>query len=427
MPEQEPSTPITIPLEKRNSQVSKTPQLHYPSTWTPGPPNLISSWHGPTPPPPKSKPPHLRALSASMGSLPTSSLKTPETPSRHTTRECPEEPLSLSVVTPTAFCLSCGQQDSQRSDPQSNDTDNDNGDAAFPVGSLNMSPVINREDETSESSETSNLPFINPSGSSIVEVDSTNFHFSGSQTGQISGRVTTLHEVLSSTDESQLSDPELGKIEEEEQQWPKSAQLLKNDAVPPDQKILDSVDPANDQDESASTAESRSDSADGGEQPERAEASQSSISEDCNSTCTSKRNIIYKLVCKDTTQNPQIETIRCSWQPFDGIISDEMEDKARQSLAVIDVIEVIEGFPLRKQQPRASQHRHNFGTAEGGDPGEYKAGTDFFARVVWPSNIRILSPHLLQVLRSLVLYYPLFDVQAKEMLVGSPFSIIFHY
>jgi hypothetical protein len=114
-------------------------------------------------------------------------------------------------------------------------------------------------------------------------------------------------------------------------------------------------------------------------------------------------------------------------QPFDGIISDEMEDKARQSLAVIDVIEVVEGFPLSKQQPRASQHRHNFGTAEDGDPGEYKVGTDFFARVVWPSNIRILSPRLLQVLRSLVLYYPLFDGQAKEMFVGSPFSIIFHY
>jgi hypothetical protein len=76
-----------------------------------------------------------------------------------------------------------------------------------------MSLVINRKDETSESSETSNLPFINPSGSSIVEVDSTNFHFSGSQTGQISAGVTTLHEVLSSRDESQLSDPELGKLE----------------------------------------------------------------------------------------------------------------------------------------------------------------------------------------------------------------------
>lgn len=79
--------------------------------------------------------------------------------------------------------------------------------------------------------------------------------------------------------------------------------------------MLDSMDPANDQDESGSTAESRSDSADGGEQPERAEASQSSISEDGNSTCTSKGNIIYKLVCKDTTQNPQIETIRYAWQP----------------------------------------------------------------------------------------------------------------
>jgi hypothetical protein len=142
---------------------------------------------------------------------------------------------------------------------------------------------------------------------------------------------------------------------------------------------------------------------------------------DTSSQC--KGNIIYKLACTDQ-ENPNKETFRYSWNPFEGLARDQTEDKARQERAVIDVIDRISGFALKE---RKSQHRHNFGTLEDTDPTPYIVGVDFFSRTKPTTYIRILSPHLLDVIRSLVLYYPKYELQSKEHLIEYPFRIIFHY
>ena len=138
-----------------------------------------------------------------------------------------------------------------------------------------------------------------------------------------------------------------------------------------------------------------------------------------------KGNIVYKLLCKDMTKQPQTEMMRYSWQPFEGLtVSEEDDDEARQSLAVIDVITGVEGFPITT---RKSQHRVNFGTEADKDPAPFVIGEDFFARVTWPTNIRIFSPQLRSVLRSLIKYYPSLDLETKEMILIQPFSPLFHY
>lgn len=134
--------------------------------------------------------------------------------------------------------------------------------------------------------------------------------------------------------------------------------------------------------------------------------------------------IIYKLVCKDQA-NQQMETIRYSWKPFEGLARDFEEDDRRQKLAVMDVASVIYGIP--SAAGRKNQHRHNFGTIEDKDPDPFVVGVDFYSRTVASTTIRILSPQLLNVIKSLIPYYPQFDFQNKEPLITEPFIFIFHY
>jgi len=54
-------------------------------------------------------------------------------------------------------------------------------------------------------------------------------------------------------------------------------------------------------------------------------------------------------------------------------------------------------------------------------------GEDFFARIIEPTYIRILSPHIQNVLRKLVLYYPGHDLQGKELLFKEPYRVLVHY
>ncbi|KAH8764730.1 P-loop containing nucleoside triphosphate hydrolase protein [Hyaloscypha finlandica] len=90
----------------------------------------------------------------------------------------------------------------------------------------------------------------------------------------------------------------------------------------------------------------------------------------------------------------------------------------------MDVMLCIQGNKLKD---RKSQHRSTFGTNRDPDPDPFVVGEDFLARVIEPTYIRSLSPHIQNVLRKLVSYYPGHDLQGKELLFKEPYRILVHY
>jgi hypothetical protein len=130
--------------------------------------------------------------------------------------------------------------------------------------------------------------------------------------------------------------------------------------------------------------------------------------------------IIYRLSCKDIIT--QEELLRYSITPFEGFI--ENEGNTRTELAPMDVMLYIQGTKLKD---RKSQHRSTFATNRDPDPEPFVGGEDFFARVIEPTYIRILSPQIQDVLRQLVLYYPGHDLQGRELLFKEPYRVLVHY
>jgi hypothetical protein len=130
--------------------------------------------------------------------------------------------------------------------------------------------------------------------------------------------------------------------------------------------------------------------------------------------------IIYRLSCRDLLT--QEELLRYSTTPFEGFI--ESHGDTRTEYAPMDVMLYIQGNKLKD---RKSQHRSTFGTNRDPDPDPFVVGEDFFARVIEPTYIRILSPQIQKVLRKLVLYYPGHDLQGKEFLFKEPYRILVHY
>jgi hypothetical protein len=130
--------------------------------------------------------------------------------------------------------------------------------------------------------------------------------------------------------------------------------------------------------------------------------------------------IIYRLSCRDLMT--QEELIRYSATPFEGFIDNS--GSTRTELAPMDVMLYIEGNKLKD---RKSQHRSTFGTSRDPDPDPFVVGEDFFARIIGPTYIRILSPQIQEVLRKIVQYYPGHDLQGKELLFKEPYRVLVHY
>jgi hypothetical protein len=130
--------------------------------------------------------------------------------------------------------------------------------------------------------------------------------------------------------------------------------------------------------------------------------------------------IIYRLSCRDIMT--QEELLRYSTTPFEGFI--ESNGNTRTELAPMDVMLYIQGNKLKE---RKSQHRSTFGTNRDPDPEPFIVGEDFFARIIDPTYIRILSPQIQNVLRKLVQYYPGHDLQGRELLFKEPYRVLVHY
>jgi len=130
--------------------------------------------------------------------------------------------------------------------------------------------------------------------------------------------------------------------------------------------------------------------------------------------------IIYRLSCRDLMT--QEELIRYSTTPFHGFIDND--GSTRTELAPMDVMLYTRGNKLKD---RKSQHRSTFGTNDDPDPEPFVIGKDFFARIIDPTYIRILSPQIQEVLRKIVQYYPGHDLQGKELLFKEPYNVLVHY
>ncbi|KAH7157947.1 hypothetical protein B0J13DRAFT_543154 [Dactylonectria estremocensis] len=131
------------------------------------------------------------------------------------------------------------------------------------------------------------------------------------------------------------------------------------------------------------------------------------------------RGILYRLICLDGGK----ETFRYSWEPFKGLQRDDREMQERRDLAVLDIDDMVEGDHLANP-PRKSQLRHSFSNE---DPADFNINIDFRVRTTHPTGIRIHSPHIQNVLRALIRYYPGFNVQDSEIYFTYPFKELFHY
>ncbi|KAJ3467742.1 hypothetical protein MRS44_005306 [Fusarium solani] len=101
----------------------------------------------------------------------------------------------------------------------------------------------------------------------------------------------------------------------------------------------------------------------------------------------------------------------------------DRQTRERRDLAVLDVMNLIEGSHSATP-PRKSQFRHSFLTD---DPHEFIINVDFRASTIHPTSIRVHSPHIQSVLRTLIQYYPGFNAQGSEIILVHPFRQLFHY
>lgn len=117
------------------------------------------------------------------------------------------------------------------------------------------------------------------------------------------------------------------------------------------------------------------------------------------------------------------EMFRYSWKPFRGLQRDDREIKERRDLAVVDIVDMVEGDHVARP-PRKSQFRHSFSQT---DPDEFIIDIDFRVRNIYQTSIRIHSPHIQAVLRALIQYYPGSDMQDREISFTHTFKELFHY
>ncbi|KPM37615.1 hypothetical protein AK830_g8977 [Neonectria ditissima] len=138
-----------------------------------------------------------------------------------------------------------------------------------------------------------------------------------------------------------------------------------------------------------------------------------------SSTVPKNSGILYRVVMMEGTSR----IFRYSWTPFKGVNRDDDAIQARRELSVLDVSDTVWGESIGKQPQ--SQLRSNFEEQE--DQGSFDIEKVFKVQSYDHTGIRIHSPCIQSVLRSLILYYPGFDAQSDEMMLASPFRQLFHY
>ena len=133
-----------------------------------------------------------------------------------------------------------------------------------------------------------------------------------------------------------------------------------------------------------------------------------------------RQGIIYKATFIDDVKHKHDSVMRYSRKPFEGL-----EDPGRQELAVMDEAITVygywpEGVKLRNQQratfmDEPEQH--------------FVIGKHFITRGTTHKSptIRILSPRVLDTLRSLVKYYPDKNLMDSEVAFAWPYRLLFHY
>lgn len=141
-----------------------------------------------------------------------------------------------------------------------------------------------------------------------------------------------------------------------------------------------------------------------------------------------KSEVLYRLECNDGNQ----KIFRYSWEPFEGLWSsrDESTQKAREELAVLDVLDSISGILNIR---RRSQLRENFEKEDAAAP--FVVGRDFISRSYSETALRICSSQLQSLIRDVILYYPgssiLEDNKSSygnlEMFLYDSFQPVFHY
>ena len=131
-------------------------------------------------------------------------------------------------------------------------------------------------------------------------------------------------------------------------------------------------------------------------------------------------DIIYRLELNDPSH--RATTFRYSLDPFEGL--DRSDNAARRDLAVMDLSSSVSGF---WQTKRSNQLRDSF--LKDPDQAPFVIGKDFVARSHTFYSIRIHSSRVLDILRSLIQYYPSLGLQLQETEVFFmyPYRVLVYY
>ena len=134
-----------------------------------------------------------------------------------------------------------------------------------------------------------------------------------------------------------------------------------------------------------------------------------------------RHDIIYRLELNDSSH--RATTFRYSLEPFEGL--DRSDNPARRDLAVMDLSSSVSGFWQSRQ--RSNQLRDSF--LKDPDQAPFVIGKDFVARSHTFYSIRIHSSRALDVLRSLIRYYPSLGLQLQETEVFFmyPYRVLVYY
>lgn len=134
-----------------------------------------------------------------------------------------------------------------------------------------------------------------------------------------------------------------------------------------------------------------------------------------------RHDIVYRLELNDPSH--RATTFRYSLEPFEGL--DRSDNPARWNLAVMDLSSSVSGF--WQGRPRSNQLRDSFLKDQDQEP--FVIGKDFVARSHTFYSIRIHSSRVLDVLRSLIRYYPSLGLQLQETEVSFmyPYRVLVYY
>ena len=136
-----------------------------------------------------------------------------------------------------------------------------------------------------------------------------------------------------------------------------------------------------------------------------------------------RHDIIYRLELND----PQFRatTFRYDLERFKGL--DRNDNAARRDLAVMDLSSSVSGFWSNPSSRRSNQLRDSF--LEDPDRTPFVIGRDFIARSHTFYSIRIHSSRVLDVLRSLIKYYPSLGLQLEdtEVFFMWPYRVLVYY